>query len=170
MRKHLVTFYSPGTLFAEQSSREVESWDPKLAAKMAKDVIERYGATPYAFRFSTVLTREPVDDGEGGKLNVESREVDHSGLYFLGGQLETLDDVEARADPKEEILRSNMRCNDQFIVCVRGAPARFRSCIPFGPEDVLCDEEGKILRRGTDPALSEYRRIKILAHAAERLR
>jgi hypothetical protein len=170
MRRHHVTFYSPGTLFAEQTTREIGSWDPKLAAEMAKDVVERYGATPYAFRFSTILTREPVDDGEGGKLNVESKEVAHSGLHFLGGKLETLDDVEARADPKEDILRSNMRCNEHVIVCVRGAPARFRSCIPFGPEDMLCDEEGNILKRGVDPALAEYRRTKVLALTAERLR
>lgn len=159
MREHRVTFYSPGTLFAEHTTHEIASWDPKLAAEMAGSVVERYGATPYAFRFSTVIVHEPVADGEGGTLDVVPKQIATSGLYLLGGKLETLDEVEARDDPKEEILRSNMRCNEQFIVCVN-RENRYRSCIPFGPEDVLCDRKGNVVERGIDPEHVEYRKKK----------
>ena len=102
MKKHFVTFLSPGTFFAETTTKPIDSWDVDKAVEMARTVKERYNARPYGFRFST---------RERGPDDLDSKEVKTSGVYFLGGKIETLKEVEARNDPKEEILRSNMRCN-----------------------------------------------------------
>jgi hypothetical protein len=102
MKQHFVTFYSPGTLFAEQTSEPIASWDTQEAMRMARHIKERHGATPYGFAFST---RERNDS------ELDSRETTRSGMYFLGGKIETLEDVKARNSPDEHILRANMECN-----------------------------------------------------------
>ncbi len=109
MTKHFVTFYSPGTFVAETTTKEIKSWDIDAAVKMARNITERYGAKPYGFRFST---------SERGEDDFEPRETAESGLYYLGGRIETLAEVEARNDPKEHILRTNMRGNgyDKIVV------------------------------------------------------
>jgi hypothetical protein len=158
MRKHYAVFFSPGTLIAESSFREVPSWDPAIAAKLAQGIVERYDATPYAFRFETQIEHDPVPDGEGGMLKVQPRTITKSGLYFLGGTLVTLDDVERRNDPKESILRFNMRENS-VVVC-ENRENRFRSTIPFEEDDVLCDRDGRIIDRGDSADWKAYRARK----------
>lgn len=53
MQQHFVTFYSPGTLVSETSSQPIDAWDIEEARRRADSVSERYGATPYGFRFTT---------------------------------------------------------------------------------------------------------------------
>lgn len=101
--KHFVSFYSPGTFVSESTDREIPRWDIELAQKMAREVTERYGATPYGFHF---FTRER---GEG---DLDSKVTKRSSMYYLGGKVLTLAEVEARNDPNDRILISNMRCND----------------------------------------------------------
>lgn len=100
--KHFVTFYSPGTFVAETSEREIASWDVDQAVEMARSISERYSATPYGFQFST---RERGDD------DFNSKETARSGTYYLGGKVETLEQLKARATDKERILVSNMEGN-----------------------------------------------------------
>src|SRR5579864_6757012 len=88
-RKHTVTFYSPGTLFSESTTKEIDSWDTKKAVEMADSVMERYNAKPYAFVFRTLKTHDDVSDGDGGFLKVEAKKEKESGYYFLGGKLVT---------------------------------------------------------------------------------
>lgn len=104
MRQHLhfVTFYSPGSFVAEETTKPIAEWDIDAAVKMARTVSERHNAKPYGFRFST---RARGDKG------LDSKVVKTSGLYWLGGKVETLAEIEARNDPKDEILISNMRGN-----------------------------------------------------------
>jgi hypothetical protein len=102
MRKDFVVFFSPGTFVAETSEREIPSWDTDLAQKMARKITERYNATPYAFQF--------VTRGRGPK-DLDSKVVKKSPMYYINCKVETLEEIEKRADPKEEILRANMRCN-----------------------------------------------------------
>jgi hypothetical protein len=114
MQKHFVTFYSPGTFVSEQSTKEIASWDVPAAQAMAGDVEERYGAKPYGFRFST-RTRGPDD--------LDSKVTSTSPTYFLPHcKVETLKEIEARNDPKEKILLSNMRGNgyDRIVVTTEG--------------------------------------------------
>jgi hypothetical protein len=102
MKKHFVTFYSPGTFVDEETTKEVKSWDVKLAKKMAYDITERYNALPFGFMFFTK---------EGGGKNWNPKTVKTSPLYYLGGKVETLEQVRARATKDDEILISNMECN-----------------------------------------------------------
>lgn len=113
MKKHFITFYSPGTFVAEQSTKEIDSWDVERAKKMANEVSERYGATPYGFRFST---------RERGEHDLDSTVTKTSPMHYMNCKVETLDEIEARNDPKDEILRSNMRCNgyDKVVRSVKG--------------------------------------------------
>lgn len=156
MRKHQVTFYSPGTLFSESSTRSIDSWDIAQAVEMSKEISERYGAKPYGFVFETVLTAKDVPDGEGGTLRVEAKVVERSGIHFLGGRLETYDDVVARDKSDESILRSNMRCNSMWIVCIN--TNSYRSTLPFNEEDKLVDSRGNVIESGNDPKWIEYRK------------
>ncbi len=103
MEQHFVTFYSPGTLLSEQTRKPIEKWDTDVAIEMSKTINERHWwATPYGFRFTT-RGRGPDD--------LDSKEIDRSGMYFLGGRVETLEQVRQRADPAEQILLSNMESN-----------------------------------------------------------
>jgi DNA modification methylase len=60
-----------------------------------------------------------------------------SRFYHLGGWVETLAEVEARDDPKEETLRFNMRGNGYDRIVVNDNS--WRSTRPFGETDVVLD-------------------------------
>jgi hypothetical protein len=102
IRKHFVSFLSPGVLVHEETTKPIESWDPVVAKEMAHEISERHGVKPFGFRFFT---------RERGAEELDSRVTKRSGMYFLGGKIETLEEVEARNADDEKILRSNMRCN-----------------------------------------------------------
>ena len=122
--QHCVTFRSPGTMFDEYTTRPIASWDPAIAVGMAEEIVERYGAKPYAFEFSTALCAEPVADGFGGTLKVEPKTTRTSGLHYIKGVLLTYDDVIARGltdkkqYEKDWALRGNMSSADRCIACV----------------------------------------------------
>ena len=102
MKKHFVTFYSPGTFVAEQTTKPIPSWDVEKAIDMSKNIKERYGALPYGFQFSTRIR---------GKDDLDSHESKHSNMYYLGGEVLSLAQVKARNDPNDKILISNMETN-----------------------------------------------------------
>jgi len=102
MKKNFVTFLSPGTFVAESTTKEIESWDIHKATKMARDIQERHGATPYAFYFTT-RGRE--------KNDLDSKIIKTSGTYYLGGTILTLKDIKARKDQNDHILIRNMEAN-----------------------------------------------------------
>lgn len=102
MNQDFVTFYSPGTFVAEQTTRPIASWDIEEAKVMAQDINERYGAIPYGFQFTTRSRKEG---------DLDSSVSAQSPMYFLGGKVETLAEVKARARPKDSILVTNMECN-----------------------------------------------------------
>ena len=102
MEKHFVTFYSPGTFVAEQTEEPIAAWDVAKATRMARSIKERHNATPYGFRFSTRAR---------GENDLDSRVIAKSPLYWLGGHVETLAEVKARATEKDRILVNNMECN-----------------------------------------------------------
>lgn len=102
MEVNFVEFYSPGTFVAESTIKPIESWDVEKAVEMSGSIIERYGARPYAFRFIK-RAREDSD--------LDSKIVDKSCLYYLGGVVETIEQISKRGDKKDKILLSNMQCN-----------------------------------------------------------
>jgi hypothetical protein len=148
MRKHYITFFSPGTFFSESSTKPIDAWDPVVAVKMAEQITERYNATPYGFQFSTRLEASPVPDGEGGELKVESKVVEKSGMYFLGGTVLSVEDIERRGG-NNEILLSNMRGNGHLFVVE--TIARWTSTHPLEEKDVVVDSSGRIVERGDTP-------------------
>lgn len=102
MEKHFVTFYSPGTFVAESTEQPIESWDVEEAKRRALAVRERHGAVPYGFQFTT---RGRSD------TELDSRVVKTSPFYFLGGKVETLAEVKARATDNDSVLVGNMEGN-----------------------------------------------------------
>lgn len=102
MEKHFVQFESPGTFVCETTVLPIDSWDIKKACEMATAIKERHGATPYGFKF---ITRSRNDDDLDSSISASSH------MYFLGGNVRTIEEVEAQNNPDESILRSNMKCN-----------------------------------------------------------
>ncbi len=163
MKKHSVIFHSPGTLFDETTAREVTERDPKQAALLAADIVERYGAKPYGFRFVTMLVADPVPDGEGGTLNVEPKEIERTGMHYLGGTVIRFDDIPD--DKASAILRSNAQGNGwPLVVECRNS---YRSVHPFVEGDTIVDALGNITDRGDDPRHIEYRATMTTRWAAQ---
>ncbi len=82
MKKHFVTFYSPGTMFPETSRRPIDSWDVDTAIELARNIKERHGAVPYGFMFST---RERKND------ELDSSQIESSSMYYLAQICEGMD-------------------------------------------------------------------------------
>lgn len=129
MEKHFVSFLSPGTFVSEETTREIESWDVARAQKMAAKITERYGATPYAFRFTT---RGRTAD------ELDSRVLRSSPMYYMNGRIRTLEQVKARQFPKESTLIANMECNgwDRIVEKKPEAPG-WNWCQPLNADDVV---------------------------------
>ncbi len=128
MEKHFITFLSPGTFVNEETTKEVYSWDVDEAVKMAATIKERHGVTPFAFYFSTRGRNEN---------ELDSKEINRSNRYYLGGKVETIDEVRLRDDPKERILISNMECNgcNKIIVNTNS----WRVVQPLGENDKVLE-------------------------------
>lgn len=109
MIKHFVTFMSPGTMVSESTTKDIDEWNVDKAVVMSKEIKERHGSLPYGFQFTT---------RERGEDDFNSHESDRSNMYFLGGDILTLEDVISRKDKKDRILISNMKSNkwDRVIV------------------------------------------------------
>lgn len=155
MRKHFVTFLSPGTFVSESSTKPIEAWRPEAAVQLVRNIIERHGATPFAFYFTTCIVPDEPVVSEGVQLAVVPREVEKSGRHFICGELERWDDVERRNLPSEETLRFNMRGNGVPIV-VTGASG-YRWTHTFEECDCIVDVRGAIAVRGDEPELVRYR-------------
>lgn len=130
MQKHFVEFLSPGTFCAESTVLEIESWDVEKACGMARDIVERHGSRPYGFRF---LTKSRGTD------DLDSKQTASSGTYYLGGKIETLDEIRARNNPDDNILIGNMVSNrwDRVIVNTNS----WKWTQPLRDDDVVLDFE-----------------------------
>jgi hypothetical protein len=138
MEKHFVEFYSPGTLVSEMNTEPIDSWDVDTAVEMARSIVQRHSARPYGFRF---ITRER------GPEDLDSHISKRSGIYYLGGKVETLEEVEARNDPAEAILRDNMRSNNISRIIVNKNSWRFTG--ELHDEDTVLDVFlGELKERG----------------------
>jgi len=126
MEKHFVTFLSPGSFVSEETTKPIESWNIDTAIEMSKNIKERYGALPYGFRFST-RAREDYE--------LDSKETERSGMYYLGGEVLTLEEVKAKNDPDDRILISNMECNDWDRIIVN--TNSYKVTQPLESEDIV---------------------------------
>ena len=116
MKKHFVTFYSPGTFIVETVEKPIDSWDVGTAVKMSMKISERYNAKPYGFQFTTRAR---------AKDELDSKVIKKSCFYYISGKIETLEEVEARNDLTDSILISNMRVNKWKRVVVTHTPWRW---------------------------------------------
>lgn len=131
--QHFVTFYSPGTFVSETTRHELDGWNVDAAVQLARDVVVRHGARPYGFRFSTEVKEVVYTKGVPDiKTKAET-----SPMYFLGGTVETLEQIEDRNLKSEEILRSNMRCNGYDRVLVN--TNSYKSTWPLNKDDIVLD-------------------------------
>lgn len=128
MQKHFVRFFSPGTFFDEETEKPIDAWDTEIAQQMAHGIVERYEATPFAFRFVTYAR---------GDDDLDSKRVASSPTYYLGGRIETRAEIEARNDPSESILRSNLRMNNVEKVLIN--TNSWKTVRPLLPTDVILD-------------------------------
>ena len=137
IEKHFVTFLSPGSFVAERTTKPVDSWDVPTAQAMAETITERYNAVPYAFYFTT-RARGPDD--------LDSKVTATSPFYFINCKVETLEEIVARDDPNESILRSNMRGNGykRIAVTTRG----WKWTQPLQDGDIVL-ESTKVVEHGT---------------------
>lgn len=123
MIAHTVTFYSPGTFLLETSTLEIQEWDVDQALRLSFNVIERHGARPFSFRFNTEEDGKPVVS---------------SPLYYIGGRVRTLADVEADNLPNEEVLRWNMKNNG--IARVIETNTSYKHTSELKDDDIVLDE------------------------------
>jgi hypothetical protein len=136
MTAHFVTFYSPGTFMAEDTTKPIDSWDVSKAMEMAKSITERHGAIPYGFVFTTRKRRD---------TDLDSKVTKRSGTYYLPHcKVETIADLKAKADSEDSILISNMECNgwDRVVTTTKG----WRWTQPLREGDVVLDKNGEAAR------------------------
>jgi hypothetical protein len=153
-RKHYVRFQSPGTFVHEESRREIDEWDVKAALDLSAQILERHNSRPFAFIFETYLESDPIDDGEGGKLNVQPKFINKSGRHFIGGNLISIDAIRKRKAEDERILLSNMEGN-QWAFVVENCNS-WKMTQVFDKDDLIVEKgTGRIIARGTDPDIVE---------------
>lgn len=126
MEKHFVTFLSPGSFVAEETTKEIESWDVDKAVKMSMQITERYNAKPYGFYFTTRSRRDE---------DFDSKQTDKSGIYYLAGKVLTLEDIKDRNDSRDDILVRNMEANGWDKVVETCSPWRWNQ--PLEENDVV---------------------------------
>ena len=128
MRQEFVEFFSPGSFTSEVTRKPIDARSVDLACRMATEITERHGATPYGFRF---VARERADD------ELDAKDVDRGPMHYLGGEVETLEQVKARATDKDRILIANMEGNGyDRVITNRNS---WMITLPLRADDVVLD-------------------------------
>lgn len=96
---------------------------------MAKGIMERHGATPYGFRFST--------RGRSAK-DLDSKVIKESPMHYIGGKIRTFSQVKKDNLKDEDILRSNMECNG--IKRTWQATKGWKCSFPLEDADIVLSE------------------------------
>ncbi len=130
MKKHFVTFLSPGSFVAEDTTKEIESWDIDKSIAMSKNIVQRYGSKPYGFYF---ITKERKEN------ELDSKIVSKSNMYYLGGKIRTLEELKAENDHRNRILISNMECNSWDKIITNSNSYKWTQ--PLNENDIVLDIE-----------------------------
>jgi len=170
-RRNFVRFYWPprgGVGFAEDATVEFGHWDVQDAVKVSRVAKNPHGdpGGPSWFSFSSVISHDPIPDGEGGTMEVRSVKVGESGRFYLGGRVLTYEEV-TRGDLAHQrtwsAILDNMRNSGQWIVRVADSHVH-----TFGHSDVVVDPlSGEVVERGDDPARVAYRAKMLEGYARE---
>lgn len=134
-----IEFCSPGTLVSETTKVKTDHNVPNIreAIRKYKNIKERHDAKPYGFRYV---------DGNGKPIS----EL----FYYINGTISTYNDIPD--NEKNNILRSNMRCDNQPIIIENNNSWRFTAF--FHQTYIIIDEDCNIIRSGDDKDLMEYRK------------
>lgn len=128
-QQHFVTFMAPGAVIAETLSEPIDEWDPGTAVDMASDVVERLGAKPYGFYFST---RDESAVGPADKT------IAVSNKYYLGGTILTVEEVEERFNVRPIFPAKSGRDRKDPVVVTNSEPRWFQF---YRDTDVILDVE-----------------------------
>lgn len=123
MKKHFLHLLFPGSFASEESVSEVSDWDVDAATSVAE---KRKQQIPFGFYFTTRARAE--DD-------LDNHVTETSGIYYLGGKLLTVADIEKKEDPGDKILLSNMRNNEIGKIIENNNSCRVM--MPFRSKDIL---------------------------------
>lgn len=149
MIKYYATFYSPGTLFSETSTKELEGKDEQSriveAATIAKTINERYGAKPYGFSIYSQEEYEPIIQGNV-KYKADPKEINRTGIYYITGEIRTAADILSGTDNSEYILRRNVEINNIKAIITNTNSYKFNG--EFREKDVLIDWNGNVIDLG----------------------
>lgn len=118
-----VTFLSPGTFLHEETTLPIGGWLVEEALSMAASIVERHGARPFAFYFTT---------RSRGDADLDSKVTGTSGRHYIGGTVLTLAEVKARRDPDDRTLIQNMEINGWERVVVTESPYRVTQPLRHG--------------------------------------
>lgn len=148
-----VTYYSPGTLFSEQDNYDFDDFDLKKFINKAKNIKQRYGASPYGFSYQKLKTPLNPPKLEGFKVNVEPKTLEKSGMFYITGDIIFSKDLVGN---DERILRGNLENNYDGIGIVNRNSYKFHA--GFNEKDCIINWDGVITRRGNDKDLADYRK------------
>jgi hypothetical protein len=129
IQRHFVTFYYPGAIVSGSTTVLIDAWDVEAARAMAESRAKEHGGVlPYGFQFTT--------QGRG-EQDLDSRQIAKSPFYWLGGVVETREQIEARNDPRDRILIGNMRTNDYKRIITNTNSWKFTGAL--GDDDVVLE-------------------------------
>lgn len=139
--ENVVIIYGQGKTYPEVTVLPIASWDVKQALKLVEGLSPR--ARPFAFAFELRAAAPDIDDGHGGLIRGARKQLRRSALCFLNGKVETLAEIEERADPEEGTLLSNMRSNSftRVITTSNG----WKNTQPFHDGATNLDADGNVL-------------------------
>ena len=130
IKQHYVEFFSPGRYKAETTMREIDSWDVDKAVEMSKTIVEKRDARPYGFHF---ITRGRKD------FELDSKELDRSPKYYLGGTLRTVAELEAENDPMNRLIIKQMKSNKFDKVIINTNCWKWGVSLLVFPDDIILD-------------------------------
>ena len=148
-----VTYYSPGTFFAESSSKEFDTFDLSKFVSHSANVSERHGAKPYGF--SVEKLELPVTLPKMGtfKVVVEPKVLETSGIYYITGEIIFSEDI---VDKDKDIFKSNLENNSDGVGIVNKNSYLFHGM--FSKDDFIVDKNGVVVRSGKDSDIVEYKK------------
>jgi hypothetical protein len=105
--KHFVQFFHVHLGMADSYELPIDTWHVETACDMARNLVRDGTLRPFGFRF---ITRER------GPNDLDSKVAGKSQMYYLGGTVRTLKDVERDNRPDEAVMRDNIRTNGWYGV------------------------------------------------------
>jgi len=147
-----VTYYSPGTLFSENSSFKFPNFNLADFASKAKEIKERHGAAPYGFVWEKCELPDVLPEVNGFKVTVHHKVLEKSGMNYITGDLVFASDLTARED---SIMKSNLESNSEGIGIINKNSWKYNGF--FNKKDKIVNWAGKVVRTGEDEDLMVIR-------------